>query len=272
MVALALSELIQPTIALAIAAGERILQVYDSSDFAISEKDDASPLTAADLASHDTIVQGLRELTPDIAILSEESATIDFAERASWQRFWLVDPLDGTKEFIKRNGEFTVNIALIDQHVPVLGVVYVPVQKSCYYGLVGQGAFLQQTGQAAQAIQVATPCASPVRVVGSRSHAGPHLQAFIDQLGAYELVSIGSSLKLCLVAAGQADIYPRLGPTSEWDTAAAQCVVEQAGGQVLTVNGERLRYNSKESLLNPHFLVIADQTRDWLSYLPSTTT
>ena len=267
-----LAELVQPTIALARAAGERILEVYNSSDFAISEKEDASPLTAADLASHETIIQGLRELTPDIPILSEESAAVELAERASWQRFWLVDPLDGTKEFIKRNGEFTVNIALIDQHVPILGVVYVPVQQSCYYALAGQGAFLQQAGQTPQPIKVTTPCTTPVRVVGSRSHAGPHLQAFIDQLGAHELVSIGSSLKLCLVAAGQADIYPRLGPTSEWDTAAAQCVVEQAGGQVLTVSGERLLYNTKESLLNPHFLVIADQTRDWLSYLPTTTT
>lgn len=263
--------LLTAVVAIARDAGERILDVYNSSDFNVTEKDDASPLTAADLASHNVIVAGLKALTPDIPILSEESAAIEFSERKNWQRFWLVDPLDGTKEFIKRNGEFTVNIALIDQHEPVLGVVQVPVQDVCYSGLRGQGAFCQRGTDSAYPISVSRPCPQPVRVVGSRSHAGSSLQAFLQQLDNPELVSIGSSLKFCLIAEGKADVYPRLGPTSEWDTAAAQCVVEQAGGQVVTLSGERagqrLLYNTKESLLNPYFLVFADSEYDWLRHI-----
>jgi 3'(2'), 5'-bisphosphate nucleotidase len=261
-----LDTLLPPVIALAHDAGLRIMQIYDG-DFAVTEKADASPLTAADLASHKTIVAGLQALTPDIPILSEESAEIDFAERKTWSRFWLVDPLDGTKEFIKRNGEFTVNIALIDQHEPVFGVVLIPVQNRCYYAARGHGAFCRTGNQDAHGITVSKPCPDPVRVAGSRSHAGAAQQRFIERLGNHELVSIGSSLKFCLIAEGQADVYPRLGPTSEWDTAAAQGIVEQAGGRVVTLDGERLLYNTKESLLNPHFLVFADEERDWLTYI-----
>ena len=256
--------LLAPVIAIARDAGERILEIYNS-DFGVTEKDDKSPLTAADLASHEAILAGLKALTPDIPILSEESAAIDFNQRKAWQHYWLVDPLDGTKEFIKRNGEFTVNIALIDRHEPVLGVVQVPVQDRCYSAALGQGAFCQDGTATAKPINVSKPCPQPVRVVGSRSHAGTSLQAFLQQLDHHELVAIGSSLKFCLIAEGQADVYPRLGPTSEWDTAAAQCVVEQAGGQVITLDGERLLYNNKESLLNPYFLVFADNEHDWLS-------
>lgn len=261
-----LAALLAPVVTIAREAGERILEVYNS-DFGVTEKDDASPLTAADLASHETILAGLKVLTPDIPVLSEESAAIDFNQRKSWQCYWLVDPLDGTKEFIKRNGEFTVNIALIEQHEPVLGVVQIPVQDRCYSAVRGQGAFCQNGIDSAQPISVSKPCPHPVRVVGSRSHAGVSLQSFLRQLGDHELVTIGSSLKFCLIAEGQADVYPRLGPTSEWDTAAAQCVVEQAGGQVITLSGDRLLYNHKESLLNPHFLVLADSKRDWLGYI-----
>ncbi len=258
--------LIGPVTEIAAEAGARIMDIYATA-FVVEKKDDQSPLTAADLASHRVINSGLRQLTPEIPILSEESAEVPYAERADWEQFWLVDPLDGTKEFIKRNGEFTVNIALIQNHEPVLGVVLLPVSGLCYSAAQGLGAFRQELGESALSIAVSSWSDDPVRVVGSRSHAGAAQQAFVQRLGEHSLVSVGSSLKFCLVAEGQADVYPRLGLTSEWDTAAAQCLVEQAGGQVITVSGERLAYNTKESLLNPHFLVVADASRDWLSYL-----
>ena len=251
---------------IAIEAGERILEVYES-DFAIEHKDDKSPLTAADLAAHKAIVAGLGALTPEIPVLSEESASIPFSERSRWTRYWLVDPLDGTKEFIKRNGEFTVNIALIDNGRVDLGVVYVPVTRLSYFACAGGGAFKQAAGQAATPIHVTASAGLPVRVVGSRSHSGESLLRYLDKLGAHEMVSMGSSLKFCLVAEGKADVYPRLGLTSEWDTAAAQCVVEAAGGRVTGLDMQPLRYNTKDSLLNPHFFVFGDVARDWSKYL-----
>ncbi|HEY9198607.1 MAG TPA: 3'(2'),5'-bisphosphate nucleotidase CysQ [Gammaproteobacteria bacterium] len=251
---------------IAVQAGERILEIYDS-EFAIQHKDDKSPLTEADLAAHRTIVAGLTALTPDIPVLSEESASIPFAERSRWTRYWLVDPLDGTREFIKRNGEFTVNIALIhDGHVE-LGVVYVPVTRLSYYACAGGGAFKQSAGEAAMPIRVRARIDGTVVVAGSRSHSGDSLKRFLDNLGEHELVSMGSALKSCLVAEGKADIYPRLGLTSEWDTAAAQCVVEEAGGRVTGLDMQTLRYNTKDSLLNPHFFVFGDTSRDWSKYL-----
>lgn len=261
-----IAALMGPVSEIAAEAGVRIMEIYATA-FSVNEKDDNSPLTAADLAAHQTIVAGLQRLTPKIPILSEESTDISFAERSQWEYFWLVDPLDGTKEFIKRNGEFTVNIALIRGHEPVLGVVQVPVTGQRYLAAQGEGAFHQEPGEAAQRIAVAPLQAGPVRVVGSRSHGGESLTAFLARLGEHTLISIGSSLKFCLVAEGKADIYPRLGPTSEWDTAAAQCIVEEAGGQVVATSGARLTYNAKESLLNPHFLVFGDASRDWFSYL-----
>ena len=247
-------------------AGRAILDVYERG-FEVAEKDDKSPLTEADLASHRIIVEALGALTPDIPVLSEESADIPYATRASWERYWLVDPLDGTKEFVKRNGEFTVNVALVDDGVPVLGVVHVPVSGAVYAGEAGRGAFLEDGRGQRHAVTVSGRRHLPLRVVGSRSHAGASLQAFLDRLGEHELISMGSSLKLCLVAEGKADIYPRLGPTSEWDTAAAQAVVEAAGGQVTDLELRPLRYNRKESLLNPYFLVFGDATVDWRRYL-----
>ena len=263
----ATADLLGPVTALATAAGARILDIYGTA-FQVDEKEDNSPLTAADLASHRAIVAGLRQLTPEIHVLSEESAGIPFAERSRWQRFWLVDPLDGTKEFIKRNGEFTVNIALIEGHEAVLGVVQIPVKALCYFAARGQGAFRQETGKTAERIAVSPLGGGPVRVVGSRSHGGKSLEEFVARLGEHTLVAIGSALKFCLVAEGKADIYPRLGLTSEWDTAAAQCIVEEAGGRVIAVSGGRLAYNARESLLNPFFLVFGDDSRDWRSYLP----
>jgi 3'(2'), 5'-bisphosphate nucleotidase len=261
-----LTTLLESVARLAHTAGERILAIYNS-DFAIAQKDDRSPLTEADLASHHSIVAGLSGLTPGVPILSEESSTLPYAQRSLWQRYWLVDPLDGTKEFIKRNGEFTVNIALIEGGVPVLGVVYVPVSGVSYLACRGCGAAKQEPGREPHPIRVRKVPGGPVMVVGSRSHRGDSLNRFLDNLGEHEMVGMGSSLKLCLVAEGRADIYPRLGPTSEWDTAAAQCVVEQAGGHVTDTDMQPLRYNTKDSLLNPFFLVFGDESRDWSSYL-----
>lgn len=247
-------------IALAKQAGEQILAIY-AKDFAVYDKADESPLTEADLASHRCIVEGLARLTPDIPVLSEESNDISTQERLSWRRYWLIDPLDGTKEFIKKNGEFTVNIALIEHHQPVWGVVYAPALDTLYYGDAGTGEAYKKVGIDSEcAIRVASvPDGDSVwRVVGSRSHQSEEFKAFMADLPNADVVSMGSSLKLCLVAEGAADLYPRLGPTSEWDTAAAHAVVVAAGGQVLEFeSGEPLRYNTGESILNPFFIVQA---------------
>ena len=247
-------------------AGQAILEVY-RQDFAVQHKGDESPLTAADLASHRVIVERLGQIEPGMPVLSEEGADIPFATRSQWRRYWLIDPLDGTREFVKRNGEFTVNIARIEDGRPVLGVVHVPVSGISYVGEVGTGAWKVDTTGDETPIAVRGRRPDRVRVAGSRSHAGDSLKRFLERLGDHEIVSMGSSLKLCLVAEGAADVYPRLGPTSEWDTAAAQAVVEAAGGQVTDTRMQPLRYNSKESLLNPHFLVFGDGDVDWEGYL-----
>lgn len=257
-----LSQLAESVVAIARRAGLEILKIYES-DFDVETKSDDSPLTAADRASHELIVDELTRLTPDIPVWSEESATIDYAKRSQWTQFWLVDPLDGTKEFIKHNGEFTVNIALIRNNEPVLGVVHVPVTRRDYLGYVGGGAFAIDDGGQPISIAVSPRAETPVRVVGSRSHLGNSLAAYLDWVGPHVMVPMGSSLKLCLVAAGAADVYPRLGPTSEWDTAAAQAVVEAAGGRVIDLAGQRLLYNTKEDVLNPFFIALGDTSRDW---------
>jgi 3'(2'), 5'-bisphosphate nucleotidase len=247
-------------------AGEAIMEIYDTG-FSVEEKADQSPLTEADLASHNIIVKGLDTLTPEIPVLSEESSKIPFETRRTWSRYWLIDPLDGTREFIKRNGEFTVNIALIENHEPVLGVIYVPVTRLTYFGERKRGAFKLSPGGLPVKISVEPRARRPVQVAGSRSHAGDSLKQFLANLGDHEIISMGSSLKFCLVAEGSADIYPRLGPTSEGDTAAAQAVVEAAGGRITMTDMEPLRYNTKESLLNPHFFVFGDLSIDWSGYL-----
>jgi 3'(2'), 5'-bisphosphate nucleotidase len=264
--------LLDPVRLLAREAGKAILEIYARADHDIVDKDDASPLTAADLAAHHLIIAGLQQLTPDIPILSEESATIPWQERKLWQRYWLVDPLDGTKEFIKRNGEFTVNIALIENGMPVLGVVYAPVLDWLYSGVQGQGAS-KLSGDTGKAIHCAMidPAQRHLRVVASRNHRGEALDAWLERLQPrypdIETVSMGSSLKICLVAEGKADVYPRLAPTCEWDTAAAQAVLEAAGGALVDPEGEPLRYNQKDAMLNPHFLAVGDRT--WELQLPA---
>ncbi len=262
--------LIEPVVTIAVAAGHAILDVYET-DFTVAAKDDDSPLTKADLAANRRILAGLKELSADIPVISEEVGLPEFAERSRWSRYWLVDPLDGTKEFVKRNGEFTVNIALIEGNRPILGVVHVPVMQKTYVGCAGLGAEVREADGTRKPLRVALESASPVRVVGSRSHRGASLDAFLELLGDFEIVSMGSSLKLCLVAEGVADVYPRLGPTSEWDTAAAQAVVENAGGTVVTLDGKPLSYNSKSDILNEHFLVTGPQDIDWLGLLTPAT-
>ena len=263
---MSLTDFVEPLVLLARQAGDAILEVY-ATEFDVQAKDDDSPLTQADMASHRIIDAGLRELTPDIPIISEESGLPSFEERRQWSRYWLIDPLDGTKEFVKRNGEFTVNIALIDQHRPVLGIVHVPVMEKTYTGCEGAGSAVRLQENKPTAIQVSEKSATPVRVVGSRSHRGASLDAYLETLGNFEMLPMGSSLKFCLVAEGKADIYPRLGPTSEWDTGAAQAVVEQAGGAVLELDGQVLAYNAKEDILNPHFMVRGPADKDWLASL-----
>jgi 3'(2'), 5'-bisphosphate nucleotidase len=245
---------IEQVCAIARAAGEAIMAVYEG-DLGVEYKADKSPLTNADRAAHDVIVAGLKALAPEIPILSEEGREIPYDERRAWSRFWLVDPLDGTKEFIKRNGEFTVNIALIEGHGPILGVVYVPAQDKLYCGMAGQGAFVRLGNAVSTPIRVrmVAPEAG-LTVVMSRSHPSPELDDFLQGIKVAEALPVGSSLKLCVVAEGRADLYPRLGPTMEWDTAAGQGVVEAAGGTVTTLDGQALCYNKKD-LLNPYFVV-----------------
>lgn len=252
--------------ALAARAAAEILAVYARPVVAVSKADD-SPLTEADLRAHRLICKGLADLTPEWPVLSEESEGIAYAVRREWASYWLVDPLDGTREFVSRNGEFTINIALVQDHRPTLGVVQIPVAGLTYAGIPGTGAWRAFADAAFDPIRVDPVPARPVRVLGSRSHRGDSLSAFLDRIGAHELVGVGSALKFCRLAEGQADVYPRLGPTSEWDTAAGQAVVEGAGGQVLTLEGRPLHYNTKPGLLNPSFVATAGDATRWLAAL-----
>lgn len=240
---------------IALEAGKAIMEIY-SRDFDIDFKEDKSPLTEADLRANEIICSRLKDLYPEIPILSEENKAIDYLERRSWQRFWLVDPVDGTKEFIKKNGEFTVNIALVENGVPVMGVVYAPALDDMYSGALRSGA--TKNGISLPLKENKTPEAK-LTVVASRSHLSPETEDFINDLKSkakeIETISKGSSLKLCLVAEGEADYYPRLAPTMEWDTAAAHAICLAAGKKVIRHdNGEELTYN-KENLLNPWFIV-----------------
>lgn len=235
-------------------AAVEILKIYESGDFSIEAKSDDSPLTLADKASHQAIVAELEKTS--IPILSEEGAKIEYSERKDWEYFWMIDPLDGTKEFIKKNGEFTVNIALIHGGKSILGVVQVPVKEELYYAISGQGAF-KDSQEETKEITVNTVDMSDqgLKVVASRSHLNEDTQQFMDGLNNPEIVSMGSSLKLLAVAEGKADLYPRFAPTMEWDTAAAQAVVEAAGGTVTLKGSDSPVVYNKEDLLNPYFLV-----------------
>ena len=268
MVDVDMEALLETVSELSVRAGECILEVYNS-DFDVDKKGDDSPLTQADLAANTLITEKLESIEPRFPILSEESAQAPFSVRREWSTYWLVDPLDGTREFVKRNGEFTVNIALIDGGRPILGVVYVPVTGVCYSAATGLGAFKVEESGVKSAIQVKTQAAGKLTVVGSRSHSNEATETFVSRLGEVEMISIGSSLKICMVAEGRADVYPRFAPTSKWDTAAAHCVVEQAGGRLTDLQMNTLEYNTKDSLLNPFFLVFGDSSFDWSQHITS---
>jgi 3'(2'), 5'-bisphosphate nucleotidase len=246
---------IQNIVDIAKKAGVAIMEVY-VQDFDVEYKKDSSPLTLADKKANDIIEDALNKLLVDLPILSEEGKSIPYEERKYWDYFWLVDPLDGTKEFVKKNGEFTVNIALIHKGVPVLGVVYAPVLDVCYWAKQGEGAF--KDGQKLP-LKMADQ-RNTYKIVASRSHMSDETQVFIDAIEIdkeKEIISIGSSLKICLVAEGEADIYPRLGLTMEWDTGAAHAVVSEAGGQLIDQEtGSELKYNTSENLLNNYFVVV----------------
>jgi 3'(2'), 5'-bisphosphate nucleotidase len=264
-----LKKLLTNVVAIARKAGHAILEVYADPANAVMTKSDNSPLTQADLAADRVISAGLNELALGWPLLSEESAQIVYEERKNWNRFWLIDPLDGTKEFVKRNGEFTVNIALIENGEPILGVVYAPVLDICYFAARGVGAFVQRGSDPVQSIKVKSAMPGEIlKIVASRSHADERTAALLQKLGEHECISMGSSLKLCLVAEGAAHLYPRLGPTMEWDTAAAHAVVKYAGGQVCDWTGKELIYN-KPDLHNPEFLVIDEQDRKLLAKIIS---
>ncbi|MDW3095737.1 MAG: 3'(2'),5'-bisphosphate nucleotidase CysQ [Gammaproteobacteria bacterium] len=247
------------------ASGSIIREFFQSS-YNVDIKDDKSPVTTADLAANDHIEQQLDNLTPDIPRISEESDNISYEIRKHWDTFWLIDPLDGTREFIKNRPDFTVNIALIHHNRPILGSIYLPISDQLYYSTVGNSAYrCDQSGEPIT-ITVTDSTHPTPRICGSRAHHGKLMQAFLDNVGKHELIARGSSIKSCLVADGSADIYPRFGPTWEWDTAAAQCIIEQSGGHMTTLDMNALLYN-KESLLNPSFLAFGNKNTDWKTYI-----
>lgn len=260
------SDLRETVIAIAQDAAAAIMQVY-ASGFDVVLKDDDSPVTAADLAANQVIVNGLSRLTPDLPILSEESAMVDWETRRHWGAYWLVDPLDGTREFIKRNGEFSVNIALIYQGAATFGVVLAPVTGVVWHAMRGEQAFRRQ-GLHDTVLHTRVPAQAPLRVAASRSHRSLRTQALLQRMGDIETVAQGSSLKFCRIAEGDLDVYPRLGPTSEWDTAAGQCVLHAAGGIVVSAaSGKSFRYNRRESLLNGDFMALGDPRLPWREWI-----
>ncbi len=266
----ALQKLLPEVVCIAKQAGIKIMEIYEAG-FDIETKADESPVTTADLAANDLIEEALNKLLPLFPMLSEESAKLPFAQRSTRETYWLVDPLDGTKEFIKRRDSFTVNIALIHKNKSVLGVIYAPALGVSYYACKGKGSY-KETRTIAEHKISARKIPNKAVFAGSRSHPGKVLAAFLENfkadLGDYELVSMGSSLKMCMVAEGLVDLYPRLWGTSEWDTAAAHCIVDEAGGSLVKIDLSPLLYNTKDSLLNPYFFAIGNNTIDWVKYLP----
>ncbi len=221
----------------------------------------------ADIAAHESICHGLHQLTPEIPVLSEELDIVGFEARRHWKQYWLIDPLDGTKEFLERNGEFTVNIALIEENTPILGVIYAPVFDFCYFAESNGGAFKQLMQQPPKSIYTHLwKKDSPITIAISRRHGMASLQHFFTQFSALSLIRCGSALKFCWLAEGFADLYPRFSPTCEWDTAAGQCILKEAGGAVIDHQGQILRYNAKPSLHNTAFLAVGDKVHPWLNY------
>lgn len=262
-----LSELVEPVKTIAQDAGQRIMDIY-ASGFSVSEKADETPITEADLAAHHCIVEKLTRFDASIPVLSEEGCEISYHERSNWEWLWLVDPLDGTKEFIKRSDQFSVNIALIHNNIAVFGLIYIPTSHICYFAYSGGGAFKQMPQQNAEKIHTRPLGHNPIRVAGGRSYVGRPLRTYLEYMGRHQYLKVGSSLKSCLVAEGEVDLYPRFGPTSEWDTAAAQIILEEAGGRLTDFFMRPLRYNARPTLLNPEFFAFGDPSKDWSQYLP----
>ena len=247
-------------------ASGNIIRKYFHTSYDVDIKDDKSPVTTADLAANEHIEQQLSILTPDIPRISEESDNTSYEERRHWDTFWLIDPLDGTREFIKNRPDFTVNIALIHHNQPVLGSIYLPIRDQLYYATTGASAYRCDQENSPIPINVSSTIHVKPRICGSRSHPSKLMQKFLSNVGEHEFFARGSSIKSCLVADGSADIYPRFGPTWEWDTAASQCIIEQAGGHLTGLDMQALSYN-KESLLNPSFLAFANKELDWNDYI-----
>jgi len=244
---------------IAIDAGKEILKIYDN-EIVVNSKQDKSPITQADIKSNNLIISKLKKIESQIPILSEESL-VSWENRKKWNKYWLIDPLDGTKEFINRNGEFTVNIALIENNLPIFGIIYAPAKSLLYYAHKNKGSYKLNTNTNINSINDFTQIHtkklknSIVKIIGSRSHSDPEFLKWVEKnYSKYELVKIGSSLKFCLLAEGDADIYPRLGSTSEWDIAAGHIILEEAGGKLKSFDNMNIMYNTKEDILNPHFL------------------
>ena len=242
------------TIEIAKDAGLAIVQIYNS-DFDYELKKDFSPITKADNISHKIITERLKILAPKIPIISEENCDIPYSIRSRWKKYWLVDPLDGTKEFIKKNGDFTVNIALIDNNTPIFGVIHIPITNETYWGSKVNGSFYSNANNDVKQIRVSKNNNNPIRLVASRSHPSEMLNDLLEKMIDYEILKVGSSIKFCHIASGQAECYPRFGPTSEWDTAAGEAIVSFAGGNVVSATGDSMNYNAKEDYLNPNFIV-----------------
>ena len=251
---------------IAIDAGREILKIYDD-EIIVNSKEDKSPITQADINSNNLIVSRLKNLEPNIPILSEESL-VEWKNRKNWNKYWLIDPLDGTKEFINRNGEFTVNISLIENNYPIFGIIYSPFKSLLYYALKNNGSYKSQTNTNLsnlnnfKKININREKNSTTKVIGSRSHSSKEFLIWVEnKFTNYELVTIGSSLKFCILAEGEADIYPRLGPTSEWDIAAGHIILEEAGGKLKSIDNKDILYNTKEGILNPHFIAYGNVSK-----------
>lgn len=264
-----LKSLTQDVLSISLDTGVKILEIY-SSGYQVNKKNDDTPLTTADLVANEFIISELTKIAANIPILTEESFEIPFNKRSRWEYYWLVDPLDGTREFIKHNGEFSINISLIYRGKPILGVVHAPALDISYFASRNNGAWKVANNIAPKKIHVRKASSNKdktLTVTCGRNYSSDRLKKFLSRLGSYQSLPMGSSLKSCLVAEGVADIYPKMGLTSEWDTAAAQCIVEEAGGFVTDINMEELRYNTKDSLLNPDFLVFGDSRPNWAAFL-----
>ena len=257
-------EYIEKLIKISKNAGDAIMDIYES-EFDVNFKSDQSPLTKADILSNKIICESLKKITPDVPILSEESSNIPYPERSKWNQYWLIDPLDGTKEFIKKNGEFTVNIALIENNNPVFGLIHIPIKNETYWGTEKSGAFFIDKNSHQISIKTSSKSSDTIRIAVSRSHHDKKLDDLLREIKSYKLISVGSSLKFCLIAHGKADCYFRMGPTSEWDTAAGHAIVKSAGVYVVDFNRDELKYNSKLDFLNPSFICSGIQYEDLYS-------